>query len=157
MSTAQRRKKYPDTDTFHFHNQNPKDRITTDCVIRAISLATEKPYNEVVMELAEMQCETGFEPREKSTYSKYLEKLGWVKHSQLKKPDSTKYRGDEFCGLLTRTRRMPLNDAIIAHIGTHHIVCIKPTLELKNGRPQYKVHDIWDSTDGCVGVWWTKD
>lgn len=48
-----RQQKYPDTNTFHFHNANPKGRITTDCVIRAICVATELPYNQVVMELAD--------------------------------------------------------------------------------------------------------
>ena len=27
------KKRYPDTDTFHWYNANPKGVITTDCVI----------------------------------------------------------------------------------------------------------------------------
>ena len=49
-----REQKYPDTESFVFHNQNPHNRFTTDCVIRAISAATEIPYNQVVMEMAEL-------------------------------------------------------------------------------------------------------
>ena len=34
----------------------------------------------------------------------------------------------------------------VANIGGNHTVCIK------NG----KVHDTWDSTDGCIGNYWVK-
>ena len=37
-----RQDKYPDTEVFHYFNANPKNRITTDCVVRAICLATQK-------------------------------------------------------------------------------------------------------------------
>ena len=47
-----RENKYPETTTFHFHNQNPRNRITGDCVFRAISLGTGKDYNDCVMELS---------------------------------------------------------------------------------------------------------
>ena len=36
-----RQQKYPETGTFHYHNQNPKNRLTGDCIIRAISRAME--------------------------------------------------------------------------------------------------------------------
>lgn len=54
-----RQEKYPETSTFHYYNANPKNRITTDCVIRAITTALEQDYNKTVMEMAEMQCKTG--------------------------------------------------------------------------------------------------
>ena len=34
----------------------------------------------------------------------------------------------------------------IAHIGGHHIIAIVDK----------KVNDTWDSTDGCIGNYWTK-
>ena len=73
-----RQDKYPDTNTFHFYNANPHNRFTTDCVIRAISTATEIPYNQVVMEMAEMQCKTGFDPSENKLIDKYLTSKGWT-------------------------------------------------------------------------------
>lgn len=36
-----RQEKYPETRTFHFHNANPKNRITGDCVTRALCTALE--------------------------------------------------------------------------------------------------------------------
>lgn len=50
-----RQEKYPDTDVFHYYNANPKNRITGDCLYRAIATACEKPYNEVVQDFATMQ------------------------------------------------------------------------------------------------------
>ena len=134
-----REQKYPDTKTFHYHNQNPKGRITGDCVFRAFSLATGKPYNECVMEMAQLMCETGYSLNDTKGEEAYLLKLGWKKHAQPKKANGKKYTGEEFCGWFKGT--------CIAHIGGHHTVCIKDG----------KVWDIWDSTDGCIGTYWTKE
>lgn len=135
-----REDKYPDTSVFHFHNQNPKNRFTTDCVVRAISTVCEIPYNEVVMGLAKIQCETGYDTSENRLYGKYLESLGYKKNPQPKKTDGTKYTGREFCKKFHPART-------IAHIGGNHIVAIIDG----------KVWDTWDSTDGCIGNYYTKE
>lgn len=134
-----RQEKYKDTSTFHYYNANPKNRITGDCVFRAFSLAMNQDYNTTVMEMAKLMCETGYALNDTKGESKYLERKGWVKHSQPKKWDGTKYTGEEFCKIFKGT--------CIAHIGGHHMVCIKDG----------KVWDIWDSTDGCIGNYWTKE
>ena len=140
-----RQDKYPNTATFTFYNANPKNKYTADCIIRAIATATEVPYNDVVMGLAELQCKTGMA----DPYDKYLASLGWLKHPQPRKYDNTKYTGKEFCEFIQKHNidnpKYPLNN-VIAHIGGHHIVAI-----IKG-----KVHDIWNSTDGCIGNYWTK-
>ena len=138
-----REEKYPDTSTFHYYNANSKNRITTDCVIRAISKASDVPYNDVVMDLAVRQCETGYDPSEVKNYGKYLEDLGFTKHPQPRKSDNTKYTGKEFCRYL---RNKGNTQDIVAHIGGHHVVAI-----IDN-----KVFDHWDSTSGCIGNYWTK-
>ena len=136
-----RQQKYPDTSTFHFYNANPHNRFTTDCVIRAISTALEIPYNDVVREMAELQCKTGFDPSEKTAINKYLSSKGWVKQKQPRNYfDGTKLTGKEFC------YRINPNLRVIANIGGHHIVAII------NG----KVWDTWNSTDGCIGNYWIK-
>ena len=140
-----RQDKYPNTSTFTYYNANPKNKITADCIMRAISLATGIEYNKVVMDLAELQCKTG----EADPYPKYLASLGWIKHAQPRKYDNTKFTGKEFCKFIQKhdvdNPNYPLN-RVIAHIGGHHIVAIIGG----------KVHDIWDSTDGCIGNYWTK-
>lgn len=139
---VKRQDKYPDTDTFHFFNANPKGKITGDCVVRAISRATGIDYNTVVMELAAMQCKTGLDYADKRIYGKYLENHGFVKCGQPRKADSTKYTGKEFCRKLADKKAR-----YFAHIGGLHVVAII------DGR----VNDHWDSTGGCIGNYWVKE
>ena len=141
-----RENKYPDTRNFHYYNANPKNKITGDCVIRAISTAMERPYNEVYRELFEFSLGCGLMLNDKKCYEKYLEAQGWKKNKQPRKDDNTKYTGVEFC---KEVREYTFNypDRMIAHIGGHHIVAIV------DGR----VWDIWNSTDGCIGNDWVKD
>lgn len=153
-----RQDKYPDTWCFHYYNANPKNRVTGDCRIRAISAATETDYNLVVLALALIQIETGYDQCADQGINILMKKLGWQKQKQPRKPDGTKYTGREFCREIQKWLQDPENhgneykDGIIvaprifANIGTHHEVAIIDG----------KVWDIWDSTDGCVGNYWIK-
>lgn len=132
--------RYPDTDTFHYHNANPRNRITTDCVYRAISTGLDIPYNTVVMEMAQMQCDTGYDNGDNKLIGKYITSKGWIEHKQPRKENNTKYTGKEFCKAFKYSR-------VIANIGGHHITAIV----------NRKIYDIWDSTDGCIGKYWTKE
>ena len=135
-----RQDKYPETSTFHYYNANPKGRLTTDCVVRALCTALSIPYNQVVMELAEMQCKTGYDDGDVKLYDKYLQSKGWIKHKQPRKDDNTKYTGKEFC------ERARFYENYVAHIGGGHIVAIVDA----------KVYDIWDCTYKTIGNYWTK-
>lgn len=141
------------TKTYRFFNANPKGRITGDCVTRAITKATGKDYNDVVMDLARIHVETGYDGETKEGYSRLLEEYGWVKNPQPKKPSGKKYTGEEFCKLLNKEKKD--SSPIIAHIGGNHIVAIVPT-DMNDPQENWKVFDIWDSTDGCIGNYWTK-
>ena len=77
--------KYPDTDTFHYYNANPKNKITTDCVYRAISAGLDIPYNTVVTEMAQLQCETGYDCGDNRLIDKYITSKGWESRPQPKK------------------------------------------------------------------------
>jgi len=140
-----RQEKYPNTSTFTYENSNPHGRITTDCVIRAITTATNNTYHGVIMDLAEVQSRTGYDMYDKKGFGTYLESLGWVKHAQPRKVDNTKFTGKEFCKYIQEHPHNVLN-RIVADIGGHHVVAIIDG----------KIHDIWDSTDGCIGNYWTK-
>lgn len=149
-----RQDKYPDTDTFHFYNANPKGRITGDCAIRAIATATGIPYNDVVIGLAKIHCETGYEPTMGKGLDAYMKSIGWVKHPQPRKPDGTKFTGAQFCHELWNIASW---DSVLVNIGGHHMACIKE-IECPNDHIKYrfKVHDIWNSTGRCIGNYWTK-
>lgn len=138
MARRSREQKYPDTKTFTYYNANPKNRITGDCTFRAICTALGQTWEQTVMEMAELSCKTGYALNDTKGIAKYMELKGWIKMKQPRKSDNTKYTGAEFCKIFKGT--------CIANIGGHHIVCIK------NG----KVHDTWDSTDGCIGNYWVK-
>lgn len=141
--------RYPDTKSFKFFNANPKNRITGDCTFRAIATALEEDYNNIVMQMAEHMCVTGYALNDSKGENSFLASKGFRKMKQPKKINGTKYTGKEFCEYLTD--HFPNGKGIsniIAHIGGHHIVCIKWDVD------SFKVHDTWDSTYGCIGNYW---
>jgi hypothetical protein len=141
-----------ETSTFHYYNANPKGRTTTDCVERALCTVLEIPYVQVVMDLAELQCKTGYDDGDAKLYDKYLQSKGWYKQRQPRKPDGKKYTGNEFCKQLQKDpwaftgKEHDYNARIVANIGGGHVVAIVGG----------KVQDIWDSTVGCIGNYWVK-
>ena len=149
---ATRQEKYPETKTFIYYNANPKNRITGDCTFRAVCTGLEQSWEQTVMEMAELSCRTGYAINDNKGIERYLKEKGWIKHSQPRKANNTKYTGKEFCKLLNKDA-LAVGKKIIANIGGHHIVCIKETDGLHG---TFKVHDTWDSTDGCIGNYWTK-
>ena len=148
-----RRQKYPNTKTFRFFNANPKNRITGDCRIRAICTATKTDYNKVVMDLARIQCETGYDQVSNQGIDILLKEYGWEKQKQPRKANGTKYTGEQFCKLLNKEKSSL--GGIVANIGGHHVVAIMPTDPLDD-KENWKVFDIWDSTEGCIGNYWIK-
>ena len=126
------------TSTFQYYNANPKGKKTTDCVVRAICTALDQTYEQTVKDLTEFWIKTGYDCHDDKCYGKYLELKGFVKMKQPRKADNKKYTGKEFV--------KTFKGVCVAHIGAHHVVCIKDG----------KVLDIWDSTDGCIGTYWMK-
>lgn len=147
MTREEKRKnKYPETHTFHYYNANPKNRFTGDCVVRAICTACEVPYNQVVMDLAKIQCETGYDCGDRGT-DILLKQYGWTKMKQPRKENNTKFTGKEFCDYLDGLYiDGKLANKVVMNIGGHHMSCII----------NYKIWDIWDCGDGCIGNYWVK-
>lgn len=56
-----------------------------------------KSYATVVMDLAKLQCETGYDYGDKPLIDRYLQMHGFLKQKQPKKPNGKKYTGGEFC------------------------------------------------------------
>lgn len=131
--------RFQNTDYFTFYNANPKNRYTTDCVVRAICTALCQPYNDTLRELVEFQCSTGFSLNDPRGYDKFLQNKGWVKCKQPRKADNTKYTGYEFC-------RENRDITCVANIGGSHTVAIV----------EGKIQDIWDSSYGSIGNYWIK-
>ena len=151
-----RQEKYPDTNCFHYFNANPKNKVTSDCIIRAISTATGISYENVMKDLYELSVKTGYMLNDDKCYSTYLKILGWKKYKQPRKEDNTKYTGEEFCEYCEEysdTTYVPyIRGNVIAHIGSHHMVAF-----MKEAHNKYRLYDIWNSLDGCIGNYWVKE
>lgn len=115
-------------------NVNPKARKTTDCVVRAISTATGKSYEDVVDGLVNTWKESGYHIGDKKCYGRYLETLGWVKCKQPRRHDGTKYLVGEINELIHVRER-----AIITMTG-HMVACIEGA-----------IIDSWDSRYRTIG------
>lgn len=122
---------------FEQHNANPKGWKTGDCVIRAIAYATGKSWNEVFTRLCEIGNKKCRMPNDDKVWQKYLEDIGWVKHSQPRKIDDTKYTVEEFA-----------NDY---HPETA-IVRVANHLTVVEGRT---LIDTWNCSYKTVGNYWT--
>jgi len=146
--------KYPETDTFLWHNENPKGHITGDCLFRAAAGATGLKWTEVV----DAVCERMKKDARDADFSmaKWLEGSGWTRHKQPRRDDGSKYTGEQWCKWLSVNYPNGELGSIIANIGGHHIVCIKPTNHGDGMNCRYKVLDIWNSTGKCIGIWWAK-
>lgn len=133
-----RQEKYPDTKTFHYYNANPHNRITGDCSIRAVAFACQVPYNQVVMDLARIQCETGYDSDKGMDI--LLKEYGWIKNRQPRHSDNTKFTVAEFVKVYKR-------GTYILNMAGHNTV-------VKDGVD----YDIWDCVKygGTVGNYWTR-
>lgn len=99
--------------------------------------------------MVQMQVKTGYAFNGQKGIDKYLQSKGFIKYKQPRKDDNTKYTGEEWCNKISKDKSF-LNKNIVANIGGHHTVCIKPY------QGKYKVWDIWNSTEGCIGNYWVK-
>ena len=136
-----RQEKYPNTKWFKYWNNNPKNRFTGDCVIRAISLATSNNYNEVLKDLYNIQLETGYSIDSNKAIEILMKKYHWIKMNQERKDNNKKYTGKEFCESIAKP-----NKSYIVNIGSHHITCIK----------NQQIYDIFDCSNDCVGIYYVE-
>ena len=111
-----------------------------DCVIRAISLALDKRYKDVLMEMAELSFKTGYSIGSSQLEQKYLEANGWKKMKQPRTPEGKKIRGRFWLNSVG-------NENQVVSIGSQHLTCIK----------EGKFWDIWDCSNDCIGVYYVKD
>lgn len=137
-----------ETPSFHFHNENPKNKRAGDCVIRALACATNMSWDDVFDNLCEKAKKKKLMPNDKKVYEAFLNEHG-LQCKQPKKWDNTKYTGVEFCGYLDDKC---IHNSIVANIGGHHVVAI-----VYDEDYGYRVYDTWNSTDGCIGKYWVID
>lgn len=123
-------------------NVNPRNKKTTDCVIRALTEATGKDYFQVLDELVALVKKTGWFMNEKRLEDKFLEQNGFVKYKQPKKWDNTKYLIKEIDSLIPNISRKK----VIIRCA-HHLTCVS------NGQ----LVDIWDCRNKTINNYYIKE
>lgn len=119
------------------HNQNPKGRKTSDCVVRALSFALKVPYEEVLRELFETQLKTGYCLLDKQCYERVLAAHGFVKMKQPRHANGSKYLVREI-DLLTMKR------------------CVVSMANHLTAAEGGFIYDIWDCRNKTIGNYYVK-
>lgn len=122
-----------------FVNANPKHKFTDDCVIRALCIAMDTPWEKVLRDLTEYSVKYGEIMFVANIYGRYLEDNGWIKHKQPVHEDGTKIKISEFLD--------NFKGIAVANAGKEHV-----TLLLAG-----YVWDLGDCSDRIIGNYWTKD
>ena len=120
-----------------FHNANPAGKLNAgDCVIRAISTATNADWDKVFLGLCAVGLELKDVASSKPVYTKYLQNIGYPMQKQPRKRNNTKYTAEEFAREFNR--------------GTYVISLANHLSVVVNG----KIYDTWNCSDKCVGNYW---
>lgn len=119
-------------------NVNPKGRDTSDCVVRALTIATGKDYKTIYTELFNISLESGYFLNEKRVEDVLLEREGFKKQKQPRKNDGTKYKVREIL-LLT-------NASIIVIRVAHHLTVVKDGILL----------DTWNCSEKTINNYYIK-
>lgn len=132
--------RYKETDSFHFHNANPKGKNASDCVYRAISVGLGQDYETTMRELTEAALECGYAPNETKTIKYYLESKGWRTYKESRDINNKKVAAGLFATLHTK-------GIYIANVGSHH------TSVIVDG----KIWDTWDCSKRPMHIYWRKE
>lgn len=128
-----------DNGHFCFYNANPKNKLSAgDCVVRAISFASELDWDTVYTGLCEIGMKMKMMPNDRKVFDKYLDEIGFIKMKTPKDAYGYRYTAEQFA------RRNPNMLAILSL--ANHLTVIKDR----------KIVDTWDCDYYCVGNYWVK-
>ena len=120
-------------------NYNPKKYRASDCVIRAIAYATDRPWEVVYQDLCRLGLSMYRMPNEKKVYEKYLENEGFIKQKMPKHDNGTKYSVEE----LAKELDTLYSGRAVVSIARH-------LTSVQGGN----IYDTWDCSDSKVGNYW---
>ena len=143
-----------DNRWFKYRNANPEDKRTGDCIMRAVSAATDISWEDAVRGLCRIAIDKHIAPQDPAAERELLKRLGFEKLKQPKKANGKKLTGREFCAWLDTQvllGTVPANARIVANIGAHHVVAV-----LRDSSGHFRVNDTWDCSTRCVGSWWMR-
>ena len=125
-------------DNFRYYNSNPNKNKTSDCVVRSISTALNKSWEDVLKELTEYALKHKHFPNCQEIYEIYLKDNKWKKHNAPHKRNGDVYLLGEWL--------KKFGDEAIVTIDDDHLTYVN----------NHIVYDIWNCTENEVGVFWTE-
>ena len=126
--------------TYKEYNANFKNKKTTECVVRAISVALNKSWEDTFKELSAYTLETGYMWNDNGAcgFKKFLKLKGYDKQKMPRREDNTRYTVKEFIEELANK-----NSIYIISVAGHLTVVKNLTLI-----------DTWDCSNKSVGNYW---
>lgn len=123
---------------YTFYNPHPQGKLVSDCVKRAITKATGKPYHDVQLELNRYKKITGSARfNDNTNWKPYVEKV--LKDEKISFPavaGKPRMNGERFC------KAYPTGTYLL-RMAKHLVCCIDGVL-----------YDTWDSSECCVYNAW---
>ncbi len=120
------------------YNNNPKNKKTGDCVIRAIAFATNTEWEKIYLELAEQGIKKGLMLNDPKNWRAYLKDLGYDAQKMPRKLNNRRYTLEQFCDNIAEESK-----TYIVKIASHLTV-------VKNKN----VYDTWNCSRKYVGNYW---
>ena len=120
------------------YNANPKNRKTTDCVIRALSTALNNSWENTYRSLVDFSIKQGLMVNDKRAYTNYLKAKGYEMLKMPRHTDNTRYTVKEFVDELAKA-----NTIYIISVA-NHLTVVKDKVLL----------DTWNCSRKSVGNYW---
>ena len=120
------------------YNNNPKQKRTNDCVIRALSLGLNKSWEDVYKDLTNLGIKKGLMPNDRNNWKQYLKDFGYKMEKMPKKLNGKRYTVEEFINELAYNKQ-----TYIIKIA-NHLTVVKDK----------KLYDTWNCKNKCVGNYW---
>ncbi len=121
-------------------NLNPKEKKTSDCVVRAIACGTGQSWEKVYQDLCRIGLEEYEMPNSKTVWQKYLNELGWKKQPMPKIKFGNTYRRVR----LEAFAKDIIKNSIVSVAS--HLTCVEDG----------SIIDTWNCGHKSVGNYWTK-
>lgn len=143
-----------ETMYYTYRQENPKGKLTGDCVIRAIASALQKDWDTVYDDLYNIGKKYKLMPNDSKCYERYLRANGYERQKQPRDAFNKKLTGKEFCDLLNDEYSRGLRDrsSIVLRIGSHHLTMIE-----WGSISGFTICDSWDCSYERVGKWYSKE
>lgn len=125
-------------------NINPKNKKSTDCVIRALTMATSTTIESVIEELTKIYIAKGWFITDIKCVDRFLNNNGFVKQKMITN-NNKKLTAIEFCDYLDTLK---INKPVVAKVGAGHVAVF---IKYPEG---YCLVDNHNCTKKCVGNWW---